>query len=92
MIPISVSDFPVEPYWVLAALLALFHASVYGFIFGPTLVRYPLFIIVSGIGVFVGQQLGELAGLSIGLVGDLQVALASVVAWLLLIIAKRLGA
>lgn len=92
MIPISLSDLPVEPYWVLAGLLALFHASVYGFIFGPSLARYPIFIIVSAIGVFAGQQIGELAGLSIGLVGDLHVVLASIVAWVLLIIAKRLGA
>jgi hypothetical protein len=76
----------------LAGLLALFHASVYGFIFGPSLVRYPLLIILSGIGVFVGQQIGDLAGLSFGLVGDLHIIPATIVAWLLLIIAKRLGA
>ncbi len=77
---------------MLAGLLALFHASVYGFIFGPSLLRYPLFIIVSAIGVFAGQQVGELVGLSIGLVGDLHIVTATIGAWLLLIIAKRLGA
>jgi hypothetical protein len=91
-IPISLSDLPLEPYLVLAGLLALLHASVYGFIFGPSLLRYPMFIIVSAIGVSAGQLIGELAGLSIGLVGDLHIVTASIGAWLLLIIAKRLGA
>ena len=86
------AELPVEPLWVMAGLLALLHASIYGVIFGPSLFRYPLFIIASAVGVFAGQRAGEFAGLNIGLIGDLQAVSATVGAWLLLIIAKRLGA
>lgn len=86
------AELPIEPLWVMAGLLALLHASIYGFIFGPSLLRYPLFIAVSAVGVYAGQMIGEFARLNIGLIGDLKVVTATLGAWLLLVIAKRLGA
>lgn len=71
----------LDPSVVLAALLGLFHASLYVLIRGTAGGRLPIIILAAILGAWAGDALGDRLGIDILSIGDFRLVPASAVAW-----------
>jgi len=86
-----VTAFEYSPVLVLEALVAGFSAVLFGLIFGRPLQRL-VYLLPTGLaGAFLGQLIGDQMRSPGLLVGDLHLLEAALGAWILLLIARRLG-
>ncbi len=79
------------PVVVLEGLLAAFWALVFGLLFGRPLARLAYLVPAGLAGVLLGQLIGDLMRSPGLVVGDLHLLEATLGAWTLLLIARRLG-
>jgi hypothetical protein len=71
----------LDPSIILAALLGLFHASLYVLIRGSAGGRLPIIILAAILGAWAGDALGDRLGIDIWSIGDFRLVSASIVAW-----------
>ena len=72
----------IGPAPVLAALLGLFHTSLYVLIRGSTDGRLPLLLLAACLGAWAGDALGARLGWDFLRIGDFRTLPASLLAWL----------
>jgi hypothetical membrane protein len=72
----------LDPSIILAALLGVFHASLYVLIRGSAGGRLPILIAAAILGAWAGDALGDRLGIDLLSIGDFRLVPASVVAWL----------
>ena len=71
----------LDPAIILAALVGVFHASVYVLIRGSAGGRLPITIAAAILGAWAGDALGDRLGIDIWSIGDFRLVSASVLAW-----------
>jgi hypothetical membrane protein len=71
----------LDPSTILAALLGVFHASLYVLIRGSAGGRLPLIIVAAILGAWAGDALGDRLGIDLLSIGDFRLVPASVLAW-----------
>lgn len=71
----------LDPAIILAALLGVFHASLYVLIRGSAGGRLPIIIAAAILGAWAGDALGDRFGIDIWSIGDFRLVSASVLAW-----------
>jgi hypothetical membrane protein len=71
----------LDPSIILAALLGVFHASVYVLIRGSAGGRLPIIIVAAVLGAWAGDALGDRLGIDIWSIGDFRLVSASILAW-----------
>jgi putative exporter of polyketide antibiotics len=72
----------IGPALVLAAIVALFHASAYVFIRGRAGARMPLLLIAAFLGAWAGDAIAGRLGADPVRIGDFHVLAASLFAWI----------
>ena len=72
----------IGPAPILAAIVALFHVSAYVFIRGHAGARLPLLLLAAWLGAWAGDTVGTRLAIDPVRIGEFNVVLASVVAWL----------
>ena len=72
----------IGPAPVLAVVVGLFHVSAYVFIRGRAGARLPLLVVAAILGAWAGDTLGSRVAIDPVRVGEFNLLLASVVAWL----------
>lgn len=72
----------LDPSIILAALLGVFHASLYVLIRGSAGGRLPIIIAAAILGAWAGDALGDRLGIDIWSIGDFRLVSASVLAWI----------
>ena len=71
----------LEPALILAALVGIFHASVYVLIRGTAGGRLPIIVIAAILGAWAGDALADRLGITLLSIGDFRLFAASVLAW-----------
>jgi uncharacterized membrane protein YeaQ/YmgE (transglycosylase-associated protein family) len=71
----------LDPSIILAALVGLFHASLYVLIRGTAGGRLPIIILAAILGAWAGDALGDRLGIDIWSIGDFRLVPATIVAW-----------
>lgn len=71
----------LDPSIILAALLGVFHASLYVLIRGSAGGRLPIIIGAAILGAWAGDALGDRLGIELWSIGDFRLVSASVLAW-----------
>ncbi len=72
----------IEPAFILAILVGIFHASLSVLIRGSAGGRLPIIVLAAIVGAWVGDALGGRAGLSLWTMGDFHLVAASIGAWI----------
>ena len=71
----------LDPSIILAALLGVFHASLYVLVRGTAGGRLPIIIVAAILGAWAGDALGDRLGIDLWSIGDFRLVSASLVAW-----------
>ncbi len=71
----------LDPSIILAALLGVFHASLYVLIRGSAGGRLPILIAAAILGAWAGDALGDRLGIDLWSIGDFRLVSASAIAW-----------
>lgn len=71
----------VDPSIILAALLGVFHASLYVLIRGSAGGRLPIIVAAAILGAWAGDALGDRLGIDLLSIGDFRLLAASAIAW-----------
>ena len=71
----------LDPSIILAALLGVFHASLYVLIRGSAGGRLPIIIVAAILGAWAGDAIGDRLGIDIWSIGDFRLVPASILAW-----------
>jgi len=71
----------LEPALILAALVGIFHASLYVLIRGTAGGRLPIIVIAAILGAWAGDALADRLGITLLSIGDFRLFAASVLAW-----------
>jgi hypothetical protein len=72
----------LDPALILAALVGLFHGSLYVLIRGTAGGRLPIIMIAAMLGAWAGDALGDRLGITALSIGDFRLLAASVLAWI----------
>jgi hypothetical protein len=72
----------LEPALILAVLVGLFHASLYVLIRGNAGGRLPIVVVAAILGAWAGDAIGDRLGLAMFAIGDFNLLVASIVAWI----------
>ena len=71
----------LDPSVILAALVGVFHASLYVLIRGTAGGRLPIILVAAILGAWAGNALGDRLGIDLLSMGDFHLVAASVMAW-----------
>jgi hypothetical membrane protein len=71
----------LDPSIILAALLGVFHASLYVLLRGSAGGRLPIIVVAAILGAWAGDALGDRLGIDLWSIGDFRLVAASVLAW-----------
>jgi hypothetical membrane protein len=71
----------LDPSIILAALLGVFHASLYVLLRGSAGGRLPVIVVAAMLGAWAGDAIGDRLGIDLLSIGDFRVVSASVLAW-----------
>jgi hypothetical protein len=72
----------LDPALILAALVGMFHGSLYVLIRGTAGGRLPIIMIAAMLGAWAGDALGDRLGITALSIGDFRLLAASVLAWI----------
>lgn len=72
----------LDPALILAVLVGLFHASLYVLIRGNAGGRLPIVVLAAILGAWAGDAIGDRLGVAMLAIGDFNLLVASIVAWI----------
>jgi hypothetical protein len=72
----------IEPAFILAILVGIFHASLFVLIRGGVGGRLPIVVVAAILGAWAGDALGGRLGVSLWSIGDFHLVGASIGAWI----------